>query len=117
MGWTTNTRTITSRPAFSDEAMHAGLSVDGHSDSGRQWQARQLVITPELLGLRNAAECQERARKFGYTPLPQLPFRQEYWRLDVLLAWSRANGLERLPALGQLSPHARVDRPFRIRAR
>ena len=64
------------------------------------WESRQLVITPELLGLRSAGECQERAEKLGFTPLPRLPYRQEHWRLDVLLTWSRANGLDRLPALG-----------------
>ena len=65
------------------------------------WESRQLVITPELLGLRSTGECQQRAEKLGLTPLPGLPYRQEYWRLDVLLTWSRANGLDRLPALGQ----------------
>jgi hypothetical protein len=64
------------------------------------WQSRQLVVTPELLGLRSTGECQQRAEKLGLTPLPWLPYRQEYWRLDVLLTWSRANGFERLPALG-----------------
>jgi hypothetical protein len=117
MDWTSDARTSTFRRPSTDELLLAGLPASRHSECGRQWQARQLVVTPELLGLRNTAECQERARKFGFTPLPQLPFRQEYWRLDVLLAWSRANGLERLPALGQLSAHSRVDRPFRIRAR
>lgn len=68
---------------------------------GSHWQSRQLVVTPELLGMRSALECQQRAEKLGFTPLPLLPRRQEYWRLDVLLRWSRANGLDRLPWLGQ----------------
>ncbi len=70
------------------------------------WQSRQLVVTPELLGLRSTGECQQRAEKLGLTPLPWLPYRQEYWRLDVLLTWSRANGLDRLPALGHGSRSA-----------
>ena len=65
------------------------------------WQSRQVVVTPELLGLRNTGECQQRVEKLGLTPLPWLPYRQEYWRLDVLMMWSRANGLEGLPSLGQ----------------
>jgi hypothetical protein len=81
-----------------------------------QWESRQLVVTPELLGMRSTAECQERAAKLGFTPLPWLPYRQEHWRLDTLLAWSRANGLERLPALGQ-SSHRRIDRPFHVHAK
>jgi hypothetical protein len=64
------------------------------------WQSRQVVITPELLGLRSTGECQQRAEKLGLTPLPWIPYRQEHWRLDVLLDWSRANGFDRLPALG-----------------
>jgi len=63
------------------------------------WQSRQVVVTPELLGMRSIGECQQRAEKLGLTPLPSLPHRQEHWRLDVLLIWSRANGLDRLPSL------------------
>jgi hypothetical protein len=69
--------------------------------SGHQWQSRQLVVTPELLGMRSTGECQQRAEKLGLTPLPWLPYRQEHWRLDVLLTWCHANGLDRLPWLGQ----------------
>jgi hypothetical protein len=36
----------------------------------------------------------------GLSPLPKLPYKQEYWRLDALLRWSRGNGLEFLPTLG-----------------
>ena len=57
--------------------------------------------------MRSTGECQQRAEKLGFTPLPWLPHRQEYWRLDVLLTWSRANGLERLPWLGQASAQRR----------
>jgi hypothetical protein len=32
--------------------------------------------------------------------LPGLPHKQEYWRLDELLAWSRGNGFDHLPTLG-----------------
>jgi hypothetical protein len=77
------------------------------SRSGSQWQSRQIVVTPELLGMRSTIECQQRAEKLGLTPLPWLPRRQEYWRLDVLLMWSRANGLDRLPWLGQGSAQHR----------
>ena len=63
------------------------------------WQSRQVVVTPELLGMRSIGECQQRVAKLGLTPLPGLPYRQEHWRLDVLLTWSRANGLDRLPSL------------------
>jgi hypothetical protein len=65
-----------------------------------QWQSRQIVVTPELLGMRSTGECQQRAERLGLTPLPWLPRRQEYWRLDVLLVWAHANGLDRLPWLG-----------------
>jgi hypothetical protein len=65
----------------------------------RRWQSRQLVVTPEQLGMRSAGECQQRAEQLGLTPLPHLAYRQEYWRLDVLLVWSRANGFDRLPML------------------
>jgi hypothetical protein len=57
--------------------------------------------------MRSAGECQQRAEKLGLTPLPLLPRRQEYWRLDVLLTWSRANGLDRLPWLGHAAPQRR----------
>ncbi len=65
-----------------------------------EWQSRQLVVTPELLGLRSVGDCQQRALALGLTPLPRLPYRQEYWRLDILLQWSRNNGLDQLPKLG-----------------
>ena len=51
--------------------------------------------------MRSTGECQQRAEKLGLTPLPWLPYRQEHWRLDVLLIWCHANGLDRLPWLGQ----------------
>ena len=86
-------------------------------DQPSRWQSRDFVVTPELLGLRSAADCQERAAKLGFTPLPQPPHRQEFWRLDVLLAWTRANGLEQLPLLGRLTSHRRTDRPFHVHAR
>ncbi|HZF29023.1 MAG TPA: hypothetical protein VE907_07900 [Gammaproteobacteria bacterium] len=70
------------------------------------WRSRQLVITPEQLGLRSVGECQQRVERLGLTPLPMLPYRQEYWRLDALLAWSRGNGFDRLPMLGNGSPRA-----------
>lgn len=76
-----------------------------------QWQSRQLVITPELLGMRSTADCQARAEKLGLTALPPVARHQEHWRLDELLAWSRANGLDRLPALGQLSLNRRIAPP------
>ena len=50
-----------------------------------EWQSRQLVVTPEQLGL---------------TAMPVLPYKQEFWRLDALLLWSRGNGFENLPMLG-----------------
>jgi hypothetical protein len=71
--------------------------------AGRRWQSRQLVVTPEQLGMRSAAECQQRAEQLGLTPLPEVAYRQEHWRLDVLLVWSRANGLDYLPMLGHLN--------------
>ena len=37
------------------------------------WQSRQVVVTPELLGMRSTGECQQRAEKLGLTPLPWLP--------------------------------------------
>jgi hypothetical protein len=84
--------------------------------SGSQWESRQVVVTPEMLGLRSTVECQQRAEKLGLTPLPPPPYRQQYWRLDVLLEWSRANGFDRLPALGRGPANRPIDRPFRIRA-
>jgi hypothetical protein len=72
---------------------------------GLAWRSRQLVITPEQLGLRSVGECQQRAARLGLTPLPLLPYRQEYWRLDHLLVWSRGNGFDQLPLLGQGSVH------------
>jgi hypothetical protein len=50
-------------------------------------------------------DCQERALKLGLTPLPWLPYRQEYWRLDVLLQWSKKNGFAQLPMLGRGPNH------------
>ena len=66
-----------------------------------EWQSRQLVVTPEQLGMRSVGDCRQRAEQLGLTPLPGLPYRQEYWRLDILLRWSRGNGFEQLPMLGQ----------------
>ena len=83
-------------------------SLDGclHA-AATQWRSRQVVVTPELLGMRSAGECQQRVEQLGLTPLPRLLYRQEHWRLDVLLAWSRANGFEYLPILGQGSAQRR----------
>jgi len=64
-----------------------------------EWQSHQMVVTPERLGMRSVGECRVRAEKLGLTPLPALPRKQEYWRLDTLLSWSRHNGLEYLPVL------------------
>jgi hypothetical protein len=50
-------------------------------------------------------ECQQRAVRLGLTPMPLLPYRQEYWRLDKLLVWSRGNGFEQLPTLGHGNAH------------
>jgi hypothetical protein len=75
-----------------------------HPASG-DWQSRHLVVTPELLGMRSVGDCQERALKLGLTPLPWLPYRQEYWRLDILLQWSKKNGLTQLPMLGRANHH------------
>ena len=83
------------------------LPIGAYLSCGRQWQSRQLVVTPELLGLRSTLECQQRAEKLGLTPLPRLPYRQEHWRLDVLLTWSRSNGFDRLPVLGHGSGQRR----------
>ena len=65
-----------------------------------EWQSRQMVVTPEQLGLRSVGDCRDRAARLGLTALPGLPHKQEYWRLDELLAWSRGNGFEYLPTLG-----------------
>lgn len=65
-----------------------------------EWQSRQMVVTPEQLGMRSVGDCRNRARQLGLTELPWLPHKQEYWRLDVLLHWSRGNGFEYLPMLG-----------------
>jgi hypothetical protein len=67
----------------------------------KRWHCRQLVFTPQQLGMRSVGECQVRALELGLTPLPELPYRQEHWRLDSLLLWSRANGLHQLPMLGR----------------
>ena len=64
------------------------------------WQCRQLVVTPEQLGMRSVGDCRSRAAQLGLTGLPALPYRQEFWRLDTLLLWSRGNGFEHLPMLG-----------------
>ncbi len=69
------------------------------------WRSRQLVITPEQLGLRSVVECQFRAVRLGLTPMPLVPYRQEHWRLDKLLVWSRGNGLDQLPMLGHGNVH------------
>jgi hypothetical protein len=107
MSWSTSVRRIRSE---SSEAPAYDLSL--------QWQSRQLVITPELLGMRSTADCQARAEKLGFTQLPPVARHQEHWRLDELLAWSRANGLDRLPALGQLSLNRRINPPpFHVRAK
>jgi hypothetical protein len=57
-------------------------------------------VTPEQLGQRNGGDCRNRAEQLGLTALPVLPYKQEYWRLDELLLWSRGNGFEYLPMLG-----------------
>jgi hypothetical protein len=70
------------------------------SQSAAAWQSRQMVVTPELLGLRSVVDCRNRAEQLGLTALPLLPHRQEFWRLDYLLRWSQVNGFEHLPMLG-----------------
>lgn len=67
---------------------------------GGEWQSRQLVVTPEQLGMRSVGDCRLRAEQLGLTALPVLPYKQEFWRLDALLLWSRGNGFEHLPMLG-----------------
>ena len=64
------------------------------------WKSRQMVVTPEQLGMRSVGDCRTRAEQLGLTALPQLPYKQEYWRLDELLHWSHGNGFEYLPMLG-----------------
>lgn len=59
-----------------------------------------MVVTPEQLGLRSVIDCRDRAQRLGLAELPSLPYRQEFWRLDELLTWSRGNGFEYLPTLG-----------------
>ena len=81
-----------------------------------KWHSRQIVVTPRMLGLHTAAECGQRAEELGLTPLPALPYRQEYWRLDVLLGWARANGFDSLPMLGRCRTQPPNGRPFAIRA-
>jgi hypothetical protein len=81
------------------------------------WQSREFVVTPELLGMRSIGECQLRVEKLGLTALPWLPHRQEHWRLDVLLAWSQANGLDRLPSLGSAFSQRRDAGRWSVRAR
>jgi hypothetical protein len=65
-----------------------------------EWQSRQMVVTPEQLGMRSVGDCRSRAEQLGLTALPMLPHKQEFWRLDTLLLWSRGNGFEYLPMLG-----------------
>jgi hypothetical protein len=65
-----------------------------------EWQSRQMVVTPEQLGMRSVGDCRHRAEQLGLTALPTVPYKQEYWRLDALLRWSRVNGFEFLPMLG-----------------
>lgn len=65
-----------------------------------EWQSRQMVVTPEQLGMRSVGDCRHRAEQLGLTALPVLPHKQEFWRLDTLLLWSRGNGFEYLPMLG-----------------
>ena len=66
-----------------------------HVKDGDAW-----VVTPEQLGMRSVGDCRSRAEQLGLTALPVLPYRQEFWRLDTLLLWSRGNGFEHLPMLG-----------------
>jgi hypothetical protein len=65
-----------------------------------EWQSKQMVVTPEQLGLRSVGDCRDRVQRLGLAELPWLPYRQEFWRLDELLSWSRSNGFEYLPTLG-----------------
>jgi hypothetical protein len=73
--------------------------TDSHRHAA-EWCSRQMVVTPEQLGMRSVGDCRSRAEKLGLTALPVLPYKQEYWRLDELLHWSRGNGFEYLPMLG-----------------
>lgn len=81
-----------------------------------KWHSRQIIVTPQMLGLHTAAECWQRAEKLGLTPLPALPHRQESWRLDALLIWSRANGFDCLPMLGRGRGQDPKGHPGAIRA-
>ena len=99
----------------SEMPVYVASAVEARLPCGPQWESKQVVVTPEMLGLRSTGECQQRAEKMGLTPLPPPPYRQQYWRLDVLLEWSRANGFERLPALGRGPAHRPIDHAFRIR--
>ena len=72
--------------------------VDSRHVAG--WKSRQMVVTPEQLGMRSVGDCRTRAEQLGLTALPMLPYKQEYWRLDELLHWSHGNGFEYLPMLG-----------------
>jgi len=74
------------------------MAVSRHSSA--EWQSRQMVVTPEQLGMRSVGDCRSRAEQLGLTALPMLPHKQEFWRLDTLLLWSRGNGFEYLPMLG-----------------
>jgi hypothetical protein len=76
----------------------APLLAPGHPAA--EWQSRQMVVTPEQLGMRSVGDCRHRAEQLGLTAMPTLPYKQEYWRLDALLRWSRGNGFEFLPMLG-----------------
>lgn len=72
-----------------------------------EWRSRHLVVTPEQLGLHSVCDCEQRVEKLGLTPLPKTPYRQEFWRLDILLSWSKKNGLNQLPMLGRGIGHRR----------
>lgn len=73
--------------------------IDSHPRAA-EWRSRQIVVTPEQLGMRSVGDCRNRALLLGLTALPLLPHKQEFWRLDALLVWSRGNGFEHLPMLG-----------------
>ena len=92
-----------------------GAAADAAASCRPTWHSRQIIVTPQMLGLHTAAECGQRAEKLGLTPLPALPYRQEYWRLDVLLTWSRANGFDGLPMLGRGQAQRPKGRPFAAR--
>ena len=92
------------------------LPADAALSCRPKWHSRQIIVTPQMLGLHTAAECGQRAAKLGLTPLPALPYRQEYWRLDVLLIWSRANGFDGLPMLGRGEAPRAKARPLAVQA-